>query len=85
MQDPEVAGAIASNYLNLFAYTALAYIWSVSAAASLGREGSFYTTKVKTARYYFQNVLPEMNGLLGVIAAGKDHMMSFTPEELESR
>ena len=60
-------------------------MWSVSAAASLGREGSFYEVKIKTARYYFQNVLPEMNGLLGVIAAGKDHMMAFTPEELESR
>ncbi len=85
MQDPEVAGAIASNYLNLFAYTALAYVWSVSASAALKKEGSFYTAKVKTARYYFQNVLPEMNGLLGVIAAGKDNIMSFTVDELESR
>ena len=85
MQDPEVAGAIASNYLNLFAYTALAYVWSVSAAAALTKEGVFYTSKVKTARYFFQNILPEMNGLLGVIAAGKDTMMDFSVEEFESR
>ena len=85
MKDPEVAGAIASNYLNVFAYTALAYVWSVSAAAALKKEGVFYTSKIKTARYYFQNILPEMNGLLGVIAAGKDNIMAFSVDELESR
>lgn len=85
MEDPELVGAVASNYLNVFAYTALAYVWSVSAAAALGQPGTFYTAKIKTARYFFNNVLPEMNGYLSVIAAGKDHMMAFSEEELESR
>src|SRR3546814_5559421 len=37
LKDPEEAGAAAADYLNLFALTALAYLWARMAEASLAR------------------------------------------------
>src|SRR3546814_14803363 len=38
LKDPEEAGAAAADYLNLFAYTALAYLWARIAEASLAQK-----------------------------------------------
>ncbi len=80
-KDPEIIGAIASNYLNLFAYVALAYVWGRQAKVALQKEGRFYTTKLKTARYFFHNILPEADSYISLIEAGKDYMMAFEPDE----
>jgi alkylation response protein AidB-like acyl-CoA dehydrogenase len=77
MQDPEEAGAAASNYLNVFGLTAIAWVWGVQAKAALGREGRFYEGKLRSARYYYSNILPEMDSLLAVLKAGKKNMMAF--------
>jgi alkylation response protein AidB-like acyl-CoA dehydrogenase len=81
MQDPEEAGAVASPYLNLFAYTAMSYVWCVLVKEAMGREGSFYETKIKTGRYFFNNVLPQADGLVAIIESGKDNIMAFDAEE----
>ena len=82
-QDPEEGGAIASNYLNVFALTSIAYFFGVQAQVALERQdqGRFYQTKVKTARYYIENILPEIHGLVAVMKAGKTHMMAFEDDE----
>ena len=80
-QDPEFADAVASNYLNLFSLTALAYLWCLQARASLGKTDAFHTTKLKTARYFFDCVLPETATLSALIRAGKGNMMDFAVEE----
>ena len=82
MADQEEAAAVASNYLTLFGYTATAYMWALLAEAAKDRSGRFYATKLKTARYYFQNVLPECDGLAAIIARGKANMMAFEVDEL---
>ena len=82
MADPEEAGAAASNYLNVFALTALAFTWVHQAKAAIGRPERFYQTKLKTARYFFHNVLPEMHAYVGIIQAGKQYMMAFDADEL---
>jgi alkylation response protein AidB-like acyl-CoA dehydrogenase len=81
MADPDEASAVASNYLNLFALTAIAWMWCQSVHASLGKDDAFHRTKLKTARYYFTNVLPETRTLLAFIKAGKAQMMAFEPGE----
>ncbi|MEL7367663.1 MAG: acyl-CoA dehydrogenase C-terminal domain-containing protein [Myxococcota bacterium] len=83
MQDPEEAAAVASNYLNLFAYCAMAYVWARQAKAALDQDSAFHRAKVKTARYFMNNVLPRYRGLLPLIQAGKVNMMEFEVEELE--
>ena len=81
MADPEEAAAVASNYLNLFALTAIAWMLCLSAKASVGKEDAFHRTKLKTARYFFSNVLPETRTLIAFIKAGKAQMMAFGADE----
>ncbi len=83
MQDPEEAAAIASNYLNVFAYCAMAYIWARQAHACINETSAYHRTKVKTARYFMNRVLPKYKGLMPLIEAGKADMMAFDVEELE--
>ena len=81
MEDPEEAGAVASNYLNVFAYTAMAYVWCRMAQHALGQEGGFYTTKLKTGRYFMNNILPEVDSYCSLVKAGKACIMDFDPSE----
>jgi alkylation response protein AidB-like acyl-CoA dehydrogenase len=82
-KDPEEGGAIASSYLNLFALTTIAYLFGLQAQAAVERqnEGKFYKTKIKTARYFMANILPEIHGLVAIMKSGKEHMMAFGEDE----
>jgi hypothetical protein len=77
-------GAAASNYLNVFALTALAYVWCVQLEKALSEDSNFAKTKVKTARYFFENVLPEQDSLLTIIRAGKKNLMALDASEFET-
>lgn len=83
MSDPEEGAAVASHYLNVFGFTAMAFTWALQARAAFDRldEGPFYATKIKTARYFFKHLLPEIDSLLTIIDAGKAAIMDFGEEE----
>ncbi len=83
MEDREIAGAIASPYLNLFAYTALAYVWVRRAKYALENEDTVANaeSELKHARYFLTKVLPEHNSLLDIIESGKGNIMEFDVEE----
>ena len=81
MADAEEAGAVASNYLNVFGLTAVALMWTRMATVSLDRDGRFYETKLKVGRFFIHNVLPEIHSLAAVIGAGKQHMMALEADE----
>jgi alkylation response protein AidB-like acyl-CoA dehydrogenase len=83
MEDPEEAGAVASTYLNLFALTACAFCWVKQLQHAKSRSDSVAAVKFKTARYWFEVVLPEREALARRVQAGKDPIMSVEPEELE--
>jgi len=81
LKDPEEAGAAATDYLNLFAYTALAYMWTRMAELSLakldGDNADFHEAKLATARFFFQRVLPRSSGHFSAIMAGKAPLMAM--------
>ena len=81
MADPEAAAAVSSNYLKMFGIVSVAYMWARMAEKALGEENRFCMTKLKMARYYFNQVLPEITSVRKIIDAGKDHMMAFEPTE----
>ncbi len=81
MSDGEAAAAAASNYLTLFGLTTLAYIWAAEAVAASEKDGKFYRTKLKTARFFFEHVLPETDSLVRMVDASKDSMMAFDEDE----
>lgn len=84
MKDPEEAAAAATDYLKLFALTALAFLWARSAEVALekqdGEEAEFYKAKLVTARFYYQRLLPQTGGLFAAIMAGKESMMELDEE-----
>ena len=61
LKDPTEGGAAASEYLRLFALTALAYMWVRMAQAALTRPGDteLARTKLSTARFFMARLLPE--------------------------
>ena len=83
LRDPEEAGAAASDYLRLFGYVALGFLWAQAekiAVAKLPKangEAKFYEAKIATARFFFDRILPETAGLFAAIKSGKGSMMAL--------
>ena len=77
-EDREIVGAVASNYLNLFALVTLGVVWLKQLLALEGEpDGPFKTGKHQTARYFFEMVLPEAGLYARLVGVGKDPMMDF--------
>ncbi len=80
-------GASANDYLHVFGYTAMAYIWARMAQVSqAGLEnngesgGEFYQAKLHTARYYFTRLLPRRISLIASAKSGCDCMFDIEDE-----
>ncbi len=80
-------GASANDYLHVFGYTAMAYIWARMAQVSqVGLEnngesgGEFYQAKLHTARYYFTRLLPRRISLIASAKSGCDCMFDIEDE-----
>ncbi|MEJ0063899.1 MAG: acyl-CoA dehydrogenase C-terminal domain-containing protein [Alphaproteobacteria bacterium] len=84
--NPDEAGAAASDYLKLFAYVAVGYMWLKMAKVAAeklpaaGDRAGFYDAKLKTARFYFQKIMPQVNALNLSIMAGSKPVMDFPVE-----
>jgi len=84
--NPDEAGAAATDYLRLFAYVAVGFMWlkmAKVAAAKIGGAGdraAFYDAKLKTARFYFSKIMPQVNALNLAILAGAKPVMDFPAE-----
>jgi hypothetical protein len=71
-QNPNEIGAASVEYLQVFGYTAYAYMWALMAQAAKGKEGDFYTSKLATARFYFARLLPRIHSLSASAKAGSE-------------
>jgi len=80
--DPMEAGAASSDYLRMFALTAMAFVWTRQAAVAQRKlaagEGraKFYQAKLDTARFFMTRMLPETLGLDARIRAGAAPIMA---------
>jgi alkylation response protein AidB-like acyl-CoA dehydrogenase len=83
MADPEEAGAAATDYLRLFGLVALGFMWTRTAVIAVEKlsqsseDAAFYKSKLTTARFYMERVLPQVGGLLAAIKSGKAAMMEM--------
>ena len=80
-------GASANDYLHVFGYTAMAYVWARMAQVSLDQKnsngdsgGDFYQSKLHTARYYFARLLPRRISLIASAKSGCDCMFNIDDE-----
>ena len=77
-KDPSVAGAAASNYLNLFSLVSLTLMWTRMAThAAENADDALSATKLLTGRYFLDVVLPEADTYARQVKAGKSVMMDF--------
>jgi alkylation response protein AidB-like acyl-CoA dehydrogenase len=86
-QDLDAVGAAAYDYLMVAGYTTLAYFWAESAAAAERAlaeqrgDANFYHSKLTTARFYFERLLPRNLTLAATIRAGAASTMSLPAEQ----
>ena len=81
LADPEEAAAAASDYLRLFALTALAWAHAKTVVAVLPRaKEPGAQAKIGLATFYMTKVLPESGALFARIMAGKAPLMALPAE-----
>ena len=86
MSDPDQAGATAHYYLNLMALVSMAYFWAemVSKAKKMLAAGEgntdFLESKITTANFFFNHILPETTSLRYKIEAGAKDVMALDAE-----
>ncbi|APH73460.1 acyl-CoA dehydrogenase C-terminal domain-containing protein [Aquibium oceanicum] len=87
MKNPDNAGAASTDYMHLFGLVALGYMWAQMAKVAQAKlaegangEGSFYETKLVTAKFFMERVMPETAAHLARISAGSETMMALPAE-----
>ncbi len=81
------AGGAAADYLRIFALVSLGWMWlKLSRAAHRKmQEGDgneqYYDAKIKTARFFAQKMLPEVNSRLASLTAGSKTVMEMAVEQ----
>jgi alkylation response protein AidB-like acyl-CoA dehydrogenase len=86
-RNPDETGAASMDYLQLTGYLCLAWCWawmaSVSTAALRAGTGeqAFHKSKVATARFYFQRMLPRAEAHLDAMGAGARSLMEIPPDQ----
>ncbi len=83
LKDPNEAGAASVDYLRMFALVALGYMWGLMVkaaqeklAADDGRK-EFYESKIHTARFFFERMLPDTDARFKMITAGGKSLMTL--------
>jgi len=80
-------GAASVDYLMYSGYVVLGYFWARMAKVAhdkllSGVEGpEFYRSKIKTAKFYFERILPRTRALAVTMQSGADNLMSMSEDE----
>lgn len=80
LANPDEAAGASVDYLKLFSLVTMGYIWAKSAYIALEKlkeddsEKLFYESKIATARFFLNKILPEHYSLLAKITAGVKHL-----------
>ncbi len=77
-EDPALAGAVSTDYLELIGLTSYAWLWARMAHAAPA--DSFGEAKLATARFFYARLLPKTLGLEASIEASADPVMNFEDE-----
>lgn len=80
-EDLDLAGAASVDYLQFTALVILAFMWAKMVVASIDKHDVFHQSKIKTARFYYQKLLPQISSLKPSIQAGSETLMSFSDAE----
>lgn len=87
MQNPDVVGGAAVDYMYYSGYVTLAYLWArmalvaQQALANGTSEPKFYQAKIKTAKFYFAKLLPRTLSYVKRIDTGLEPLMAMDMDE----
>lgn len=81
--DDAAVRGVASQYLRLFALALIGCMWVKTVEAAQGKSGKFYDAKLKVARFYIDQILPETESLLATITSGRDALADFEVADFE--
>ena len=82
--DPRQVGAASVEYLHLFGYVTYAYLWSKMATvsrASHAADPAFHTAKLATAQFFFDRLLPRIEGLDACLRGGSESLYGIGTEQ----
>jgi hypothetical protein len=84
--DPNTALAGATPYLRMFGIVAGGWVMArqLIAAEQLGTDDPYNAAKAATARFYLEELLPQVHGLTASVEAGSDILFALSPEQLKS-
>jgi alkylation response protein AidB-like acyl-CoA dehydrogenase len=85
LKDPNEAGAASSDYLRQFALVALGYMWARMALVADDKLKTdtdpglkeFYESKLITARFFFERMLPEADARQKMVLSGAKNLMDL--------
>ena len=77
--NPNEIGAASVEYLQVFGYTAYAYLWARMGEAAKVKvaDEDFYQSKLATARFYFARLLPRIHSLTASVKAGSQSLFAL--------
>lgn len=83
MENKDEVGAASVDYLMYSGYVILGYFWATAAlkAQENGSDDAFYKGKQKTARFYFDKILPRTRSLVDSIKSGASSLMAHELDE----
>ncbi|MCB1558276.1 MAG: acyl-CoA dehydrogenase C-terminal domain-containing protein [Alphaproteobacteria bacterium] len=89
LKDPNEAGAASTDYLRMFALVAMGYMWAQMAKIAQqklddnasDRPREFYESKLKTATFFMERMLPETESRFRMVMSGANSLMSMTEDE----
>lgn len=88
LKDPNEAGAASSDYLRQFALVAMGYMWCLMVKTAYEKLGSgrdeFYQSKIDTARFFMERMLPETDARFKMVMAGAGTLMTMSEEAISA-
>ncbi len=85
-ENPDEMGAASVDFLMYSGYVVLAYFWAQAALVAHKAlnedkgEQDFYRSKISTARFYFQRMLPKNQGHMATMTSGASNLMELDAE-----
>jgi alkylation response protein AidB-like acyl-CoA dehydrogenase len=86
MQNPDEMGAASVDFLMYSGYVVLAYFWAQAAVTAHEAlktneaDKDFYLAKIKTARFFFERMLPKTRGYVATMNSGAENLMALEAE-----
>lgn len=81
--DADAVGAASYDYLNAFGMVSYAYMWArMGTLAAEHSTDEFYESKLATAKFFYQRLLPLFDAYASAIRSGSESIMNLSAEKV---